>query len=86
MSGRGRTRSVAVSRFAVLGLCLLLPTLMGGCPEFRNAAVSAIDNATKSVLISDVESQVAGETATDNILSAALTLFFDQFRTDEVGQ
>jgi hypothetical protein len=51
---------------AVLGLCLLLPALMGGCPEFRNSSINAI------------------ETATRGVFDAALTLMFDQLRSDEV--
>ncbi len=54
-------------RRAALALCLLLPALMGGCPEFRNESVNAI------------------ETATRGVLNAALDLYFDQFRTDDVS-
>lgn len=54
-------------RRAALALCLLLPALMGGCPEFRNESVNAI------------------ETATRGLFNAALDLYFDQFRTDDVS-
>ena len=56
---------------------------MGGCPEFRNSAVSSMNAATQSILIGDVESQDAMGTATDSIFSAALDLFFEQFRAEE---
>jgi hypothetical protein len=58
---------------------------MGGCPEFRNDSVTAIDTATRAILLSDAESVEAFDTARTGILSAALELFFDQFRTDEVS-
>ncbi len=44
-----------------------MPVLMGGCPEFRNESINAI------------------ETASRGVFDAAMTLFFDQFRSDEVG-
>ena len=52
-------------RLAVLTVCALLPALMGGCSEFRNESVNAIEGAAQG------------------ILSAALNMFFDQFRTDD---
>jgi hypothetical protein len=58
---------------------------MGGCPEFRNDSVTAIDTATRAILLSAAESDEALGTARTGILSAALELFFDQFRTDEVS-
>jgi len=48
----------------VLFLFAAAPLLMGGCPEFRDEIVSAIDTATQS-LITD-----------------AVTLFFDQYRSN----
>ena len=52
-------------RLAVLTLCALLPALMGGCPDFRNESVNAVEGAAQG------------------ILSAALDMFFEQFRTDD---
>lgn len=40
----------ASRRIAALALCSLLPALMGGCPEFRNESVTAIETATRGVL------------------------------------
>ena len=39
---------------------------MGGCPEFRNESLDAV------------------ETASRGVLDAALDLFFDTFRSDEI--
>jgi len=34
----------------LLGLFLVIPTQMGGCPEFQNASVTAIETAMRGVL------------------------------------
>ena len=39
-----------VSRFAVFSLSLLLPMMMGGCPDFRNQSVTAFETAARGVL------------------------------------
>lgn len=83
MTAHKQTSKQPVHRFVVVALSLLLPALMGGCPEFRNAAIGSVDAAAHSVLLTDIESQEAGDTAADGILSAALDLFFDHFRADE---
>ena len=31
-------------------LCLLIPVMLGGCPEFRDNAVSAVDSFTRSMI------------------------------------
>ncbi|MCP4250994.1 MAG: hypothetical protein GY778_28485 [bacterium] len=67
-----------------LALVLLLPALLGGCPEFRNATVGSINTATQSVVISDIEQQAAVDTATTGVLSAAFDLFFEQFLNERV--
>ncbi len=77
-------------RRPVAGLCIaltlvaLLPFLLGGCPEFRNSSVDAVDSATRSVVLGDTTEQEAADAAALGVLSAALDLFFDQFRTDEL--
>lgn len=43
------------TRFAMITLILLLPTMMGGCPEFRNEVVSAFETATRSILNSALD-------------------------------
>ncbi len=39
----------SMRKTAVASLCLLLPTLMGGCPEFRNDSVNAIETAARGI-------------------------------------
>ena len=53
------------NRWALALLCILTPAAMGGCPEFHNETVNAI------------------ETATRGVTKAALTLLFDQYRSDD---
>ncbi len=40
---------------AVVVLCALLPALMGGCPEFRNQSVTAIETAARGVVDAAVD-------------------------------
>ena len=35
---------------ALWGICLVIPALMGGCPEFQNASITAIETASRGVL------------------------------------
>lgn len=35
---------------ALWGICLLIPALMGGCPEFQNASMTAVETAARGVL------------------------------------
>lgn len=72
-----------LNRLVVLGLCALLPALAGGCPEFRNSSVDAVDTATRSVLLGDTTRVDAVDSATTGLLNAVLDLLFDQLRTDE---
>jgi len=37
-------------RPAALVIALLLPVLMGGCPEFRDQTVTAVETATRGLL------------------------------------
>ncbi len=55
------------TKYAVLAVIMLLPLNMGGCPEFRNESIDAL------------------ETASRGVIDAAVTLYFDQLRTDEVN-
>ncbi len=54
-------------KIAVLAILMALPLSLGGCPEFRNESVNAV------------------ETASRGVIDAAVTLFFDQLRTDQVN-
>lgn len=38
------------SRWCALGLFLLTPMLMGGCPELRNESVTAVEVATRGLI------------------------------------
>jgi hypothetical protein len=62
---------------------VLLPAILGGCPELRNSSVDAVDGATRSVLFSDTPTNDAVDSARDGILNAVLDIFFEQFRTED---
>ena len=70
-------------QYAFLGLFVLFPLLMGGCPEYRNDVVSVVENATHDALLTAEDPRSIAEAATVAFVDATLTLFFDQFRTDE---
>ena len=67
--------------FAVL--VAALSAVLGGCPDFRNSVVDAVESATTTVLLDAGDPQDATATAARGVASAALTLFFDQLRTDQ---
>lgn len=50
MKARNQRRRWANRRISILILYLLVPALMGGCPEFRNESITAIETATRGVL------------------------------------
>jgi len=62
---------------------LLVPLVMGGCPEFRNETVGALSSAADGIIVGGQPSDEAMDTATRNIASAAIGLFFSQFQGDE---
>lgn len=37
------------NRWAAALLCILTPAAMGGCPEFRNESINAIETASRGV-------------------------------------
>jgi len=51
----GQRTPRAASCFALVALCLTLPALMGGCPEFQNESVTAIETATRGVLNAGID-------------------------------
>lgn len=83
MSRNKRPSKRSSHPLALWGLCLLLPFLMGGCPEFRNEVVNAVDTAVQGVVLGDVETDEAFDSASQAALGAAFDLLFDQFRTDQ---
>ena len=38
-----------------LAMVLALPLLMGGCPEFRDEAVTAVQTATQGIVVSALD-------------------------------
>ena len=68
---------------AIAALLVLLPTLMGGCPTFRNEVVDIANTATTSIILSEDETSETLETAFNQALVATINLFFDQLRSDE---
>ena len=66
----------------VVGLAALTPFLMGGCPDYRNAVVDTFEEATRSYL-SGSDQETVRANAQYGFVDATVTLFFDQFRTDD---
>ncbi len=64
-------------------VCLALPLLCGGCPEFRDSVVDAASSATQSVVLSEGDPADAVDTAGRSVATALIELFFDQFRSGE---
>ena len=51
-----RTRNWAAGNwFCLLALLLLLPILMGGCPEFQDDVVTAFETATRGLVNAALE-------------------------------
>ena len=75
----------AISRFAVFALCLLVPILQGGCPDFRNSVVDAADTTTRDLIFGTQDVGTSIKTGLDSVLNAALDLFFGQFRSKSSG-
>ncbi|MCB9849873.1 MAG: hypothetical protein H6817_04135 [Phycisphaerales bacterium] len=67
---------------ACVALMVITPMLMGGCPEFQNSVVNIANEATQNIILNDADQRTAVETATRGVLSAAIDLFFEQFRND----
>ncbi len=76
----GPTRPRA--RRPLLGLCFLLPLLMGGCPEFRNDIVGVVETATRSALLGTEDTVTIVDTATLSLVDATISLIFSGFRGD----
>ena len=69
-------------RHVLFALCLLLPALLGGCPEYRNDVVGALESAARGLIITDEDQRAIVETARDSIIDASINLLFDQYRAD----
>lgn len=68
---------------ALLALSLILPGLVGGCPEFRNDVLDSLQTATQGVLVGGVQPPDAVDTAADGVVAAMLNLVFDALRVEE---
>lgn len=68
-------------RLLAAALCLILPFVAGGCPDFRNGVVDAVDAATRGLIFNTGEPDQIILTATESIINSALDLFFGQFRS-----
>ncbi len=82
MKVRGKAPVKMMARSPLLGLCLLLPFLMGGCPEFRDDVVGVFETATRSVLLGVEDEWTITYVARGALVDAAIDLAFDQFRAD----
>ena len=65
-----------------VGLAVLVPLSLGGCPEVRNQLVDIAETATRTVIFTDQDPQQTLENVIYGIVDAGLDLVFDQFRTD----
>ena len=79
MRARDMKRRFA-SRWGVLGICFLAPTLMGGCPELRNEVVNVTNTAVQGLVLGDLGQEEAFTNVARGTLSAAIDAFFDQLR------
>ncbi len=78
-TGTKASRGSKIGR-PLLALCLLLPFLMGGCPEFRNDTVSAFETATQAVLFGTEDGITIVNSTRISLLDAGVDLVFDQLR------
>ncbi|MBI5864877.1 MAG: hypothetical protein HZB38_10280 [Planctomycetes bacterium] len=67
-------------------MALLIPFAAGGCPEFQNSVVEALSGATQAILLTDTDQQDAIDAAATSIASAAIDLFFSQFRSHQASR
>ena len=69
---------------SLLGLALLLPFLMGGCPEYRNDLVGVFETVARNALLGTDDQATITHTARGSLVDATIDLVFDVFRTDEI--
>jgi hypothetical protein len=62
----------------LLGLCCLVPLLMGGCTEFRTDVVSVFETATRSALLSTDDEWTIANAARVSLVDSTINLIFDQ--------
>ncbi len=45
-----RIRSFTKHKIALISILMALPLSMGGCPEFRNESINAVETASRGVI------------------------------------
>ena len=70
------------ARRSLVGLCLLLPLLMGGCPEFRDDVVSVFQTATEAALLSTEDAWTIVNATRVSLVDATIDLVFDSLRSN----
>ena len=68
---------------AALGLCCLVPLLMGGCVEFRNDVVGVFETATRSALLSTDDELTITNAVRVSLVDSTIDLLFDSLLADE---
>ena len=68
---------------SLLALYLMVPLLIGGCPEFRDDVVSVFETAAQSALLGTDDQWTITNAVRVSLTDATIDLFFDQFRSDE---
>jgi hypothetical protein len=77
------SRSRPVLRLAAVGLGLLVPLLMGGCPEYRDDLVGVFETATREALLGTADEWTITYAIRGSVVDATIDLIFDQFRSDQ---
>ena len=80
-----KTSSGSVGRRPLFALCLLLPLLMGGCPEFRDDVVGVFETATQTALLGTEDEGAIVQAARVSLVGAAIDLLFDSLRSEGTG-
>ena len=70
-----------VRRFEVV-LCLLLPLVMGGCPDYRDDIAGEFETATRTALLGVEDEWTISSAVRGSFVDATIDLLFDQFRSD----
>lgn len=80
-----RSSRVSPSRRSLLGLCALLPLLMGGCPEFRNDVVGVFESAARSTLLGAEDEWTIVHASRGALVDATIDLVFDVLRANDLN-
>ena len=70
------------ARRFVVGLCLLLPLVMGGCPDYGDDVAGVFETATRTALLGVEDEWTIASVVRGSLVDATIDLFFDQFRSD----